>query len=146
MDTIKSLIEVFNLNEAFFVYLFLFFIFLFFISKALLSPYLHSFLKRDEQTQGQFDLSLKLQKENQDLEEKYKKSLVQFNKKFQEALKNKEKELLEKNLNEMEQAQKDSQQWMRAQLDSFQKDFLKAKEEIQKEAPRLAEQLASKIF
>ena len=146
MDTIKSLIEVFNLNEAFFVYIALFFIFLFLTSKGLLSPYLESFLKRDEQTQGRFDLSLKLQKENQELEEKYKVKLVEFNKKFQEALKNKEKELLEKNLKEIELAQKDSQKWIHEQLASFKEDFLKARGDIQIEAPKLAEQLASKIF
>ncbi len=146
MGIIKSLIEAFQLNETFFVYMAVFFVFLFLVSRLLLTPYFYAFLKRDEKTQGRLILSSQLQEENQSLIKEYKQKLVHFNQRFQEKLKEKKEELNKKNILELDRIKKTTHKWIQEQRVVFQNDFNKAKEEVKKEAPSLAEQLNLKLF
>ena len=145
MGTINSLIEIFHLNESFFIYFAFFFLFLFLISRFLLTPYLHAFLKRDEKTQGRLLLTSQVQKQNEDLTQEYNQKLIQFNQRFQEKLGKKKEELSQKNMLAMSQIQKETRQWIQEQKQIFQNDFNKAQEEIKKQAPLLAEELSSKL-
>ena len=145
MGTINSLIEVFHLNESFFIYLTFFFLFLFLISRFLLTPYLHAFLKRDEKTQGRLLLTSQIQTENENLIQEYNQKLIQFNQKFQQKLGEKKEELSQKNQSAIDQTRKEIEQWVQEQKKTFQNDFNKAQQEIKTQAPKLAEELSSKL-
>lgn len=146
METLNSVIRVLQLNETFFVYLIVFFIFMLFIAQALLKPYYEKFLAREKQTQGRALLSTQLKKEEEKINHEYEQRLAGFHQKFQKELNERKNQILKTHQIHIHQTRKKAQDKINESIKSFQKQLALAEEELERSAPKLAEDLKLKLI
>ena len=146
METLNSVIHVLQLNETFFIYLVVFFIFMLFIAQVLLKPYYEKFLAREKQTQGRAFLSTQLKKEEDQFNKEYEQRLAGFHQKFQKELNERKNQILKTHQVHIHQTRKKAQDKIDESIKSFQKELTLAKEELEKSAPKLAEDLKLKLI
>ena len=146
METLNSVIRVLQLNETFFIYLVVFFIFMLFIAQVLLKPYYEKFLVREEQTQGRALLSTQLKKEEDQLNKEYEQRLAGFHQKFQKELNERKNQILKTQQVHIHQTRKKVQDKIGESMKSFQKELDLAERELEKSAPKLAEDLKLKLI
>ncbi len=145
METLNSVLQVLQLNHTFFIYVCIFLLFLFLVSKFLLSPVYEKFLVRENLTKGQILRAEDIEKETQTLQEEYEKVLLEYNQKFRQALQEKKNETLQNQQVQIEQAHEQAQNLILKARQDFQHDFIKAKKQLDQEAPQLAQSLLSKF-
>ena len=146
METLNSIIKVLQLNETFFIYLVIFFIFMLAMAQLLLKPYYERFLAREKQTRGRVLLSNQLQKEEKQINQEYEQKLITFHQKFQKELNEKKNQILKTHQIHVDQTRKQAQDKIDSALKVFQKELIRAEEELEKEAPQLAEKLKLKLI
>ena len=146
METLNSVIHVLQLNETFFVYLVVFFMFMLFIARTLLKPYYEKFLAREKQTQGRVLFSTQLKKEEDQLNKEYEQRLASFHQKFQKELNERKNQILKTHQMHIHQTRKQAQAKIALAMKTFQKELALAEEELEKSAPKLAEDLKLKLI
>lgn len=146
METLNSVIQVLQLNETFFVYLVVFFIFMLFTAQFLLKPYYERFLAQEKQTRGRVLLSTQLKKEEEELNQEYEQRLAGFHQKFQKEVNERKNQILKTHQMHIHQTRKQTQDKIAGAIKTFQKELSLAEEELEKSAPKLAENLKLKLI
>ena len=146
METLNSVIRVLQLNETFFIYLAVFFIFMLFIARTLLKPYYERFLTQEEQTKGRAFLSAQLKKEEEELNREYEQRLADFHQNFQKEIDERKNQILKTHQVHIHQTRKQAQDKITGAMKTFQTEAALAEEELEKSAPKLAENLKLKLI
>ena len=144
METLKSVLQVLQMDNTFFVYLGWFVVLLFFISRFLIKPAYNQFLNYENATRGQILKAEDIQKETQALKKEYEQALLEYNQKFQTALNEKQNKSLQNQQVQIQKTQEQARELTLKSKQTFQKDFAMAQKELNQKAPQLAQAFISK--
>lgn len=146
MEILYSIIKVLEINETLFIYLATFTVIFFLVSNFLMKPYFEKYIQRQEKTKGLIEKAEKMRKENATMLNQYEVQFVAFNEKFSSHLQKKRKEILQNHKKLIEAAHSQARVLIENSKKEFNEQYLKAKKELNSQAPEWAKTLSLKIL